>query len=144
MIKDVQKIHGIFRLRIFKSGKLIEAIVDDNMVVSSGNSLSAHLLAGASTPITKIGVGTSIITPTKNDITLVNPQYKNIASYDFPSPGQVNFDWVITETDFNGMTINEFGLLTSGNTLFARKVRTQSIQKTADISLSGTWTIVFE
>jgi hypothetical protein len=143
-ITNTIKIRGIFRLSIYKKGSLIETVVDRNQIVSAGLSLAANIIAGAMTPISKIGVGTSSIAATTSDIGLANPQYKNVSSSTFPSPGSVDFTWGIAEADFVGMNINEFGLLTSGNTLFARKVRTQTIVKTADISLSGVWTILFE
>jgi hypothetical protein len=37
----------------------------------------------------------------------------------------------------------EFGLLTGAGTLYARKVRSAALNKAADITLSGTWTISF-
>ena len=37
----------------------------------------------------------------------------------------------------------EFGLLTGGDLLYARKVRSVALNKESDISFSGTWTITF-
>jgi len=41
------------------------------------------------------------------------------------------------------MAINEFGLLTSDGTLFARKNRNTPINKDSDIALEGQWIIYF-
>jgi hypothetical protein len=37
----------------------------------------------------------------------------------------------------------EFGLLCADGTLFARRTRTKPINKESDISLSGSWTIIY-
>ena len=41
------------------------------------------------------------------------------------------------------MAILEFGLLTGGDVLYARKVREAALNKDSDISISGSWTITF-
>ncbi len=54
----------------------------------------------------------------------------------------MTFAFTLNTGEANGKTIQEFGLLCSDGTLFARKTR-GGIVKADDISIAGTWTIKF-
>jgi hypothetical protein len=54
------------------------------------------------------------------------------------------FPFGCSTSQANGVAISEFGLLTAGGVLFARKTRPAPIYKTSAISFQGTWTITLE
>lgn len=142
MFNDSINAKGYFRLQVFSnSGALIEDYIEINLVVTLGKSNVARLLAGEGKKIGKIAVGTSGTAPTPSDSSLTGAFSKVIASYTFPEVNSVQFSWSIEETEANGMTIREFGLLLDDGTLFARKTRSDII-KTAGVRLVGTWKIV--
>jgi len=43
----------------------------------------------------------------------------------------------------NGLAIMEIGLFSEDDNLFARKVRSEPLNKTADLYIEGTWTITY-
>lgn len=143
-LKDIITLQGIFELKVFKKGHLIEDYIDKNLIVNTAKEALAKLIAGAGAgkTITKIGFGTNGLGPTPDDTSLTSSFVKNISSYTFPSVNQVRFNWTLLDTEANGKQIREFGLICSDNTLFARKTR-GLIEKADDISLDGTWTIIF-
>ncbi|GIW22887.1 MAG: hypothetical protein KatS3mg068_2572 [Candidatus Sericytochromatia bacterium] len=143
-LKDIITLQGIFELKVFKKGHLIEDYIDKNLIVNTAKEALAKLIAGAGAgkTITKIGFGTNGLGPTPDDTSLTSSFVKNISSYTFPSVNQVRFNWTLLDTEANGKQIREFGLICSDNTLFARKTR-GLIEKADDISLAGTWTIIF-
>lgn len=143
-LKDIITLQGIFELKVFKKGHLIEDYIDKNLIVNIAKEALAKLIAGAGAgkTITKIGFGTNGLGPTPDDTSLTSSFVKNISSYTFPSVNQVRFNWTLLDTEANGKQIREFGLICSDNTLFARKTR-GLIEKADDISLAGTWTIIF-
>ncbi len=142
--RETISMRGVFTLTISNKGKVIETFTESNLVVNSGLTLMSHLIAGDVTPVTKIGFGTSGQAAVNTDTSLTNPVIKDISSSNYPQPGHVQFNWTLDESEANGMNIFEFGLFTAGNTLFSRKVREQAIVKTADMSLAGSWTVIFE
>jgi uncharacterized protein YdhG (YjbR/CyaY superfamily) len=79
------------------------------------------------------------------DTQLTNAYDRDISGYSFPASNEVRFDWELPVDEDNGKAIVEFGLLTADGTLFARKVRKGGlpIYKESDISIEGTWTIIF-
>jgi hypothetical protein len=78
-----------------------------------------------------------------DDTALTSPYVKNLAGAAYPQEGQVSFSWNLTTSEANGKAIMEFGLLTADGKLFCRRTRTTPINKESDISLEGTWTIIF-
>ncbi|MNC78397.1 hypothetical protein D3C75_1305980 [compost metagenome] len=54
----------------------------------------------------------------------------------------MRFAFTLGESEANGLNIRELGLLCADETLFARKVR-GLIEKTSDLSITGSWTIIF-
>ena len=136
---------GIFALKLYKSGKLIEEMMDENLIVNIAKEQMARLVAGV-TPgrfITSIAFGTSNVEPELTDTVITGQWSKAISSFSFPEIGRVRFDWQLGVTENNGMAIREFGLLTGDGNLFARKTRTNPINKESDILVEGSWTLIF-
>jgi hypothetical protein len=146
---DIVDIHrplkGIFELKVFKSGKMIEHTREENLIVDGARVQMAHLIAGegVNRQIAKIAFGTSGVAPTVNDTAITNPFKKAISGFTYPEAGQVTFSWNLSTAEDNGQEILEFGLLCADETLFARRTRTKPVNKESDISMQGNWTIVY-
>jgi hypothetical protein len=136
---------GIFIMRTYRRGKLIEVYKDDNLIVNGAKDAAAHLLAGdgAGKHVSKIAFGTSGNIPTPDDTAVALPFVKNISGVGYPALGNAEFRWHLPEPEANGKLIVEFGLLCDDGTLFARKVREKAIPKESDIALEGEWIIIF-
>jgi hypothetical protein len=147
MEKFIEKIplRGIFGMKTYKHGKLIEEILDKNLVVNGARVQMAHLIAGdvEQRSVTQIAFGTNNTDPDKADTIITGQWAKDISGFIYPENGRVQFDWKLLTTENNGMAIREFGLLTADGTLFARKTRTNPIYKAEDISIEGHWIIIF-
>jgi len=145
-MKNIDKvgIKGIFELTVYKNGQPVEKYKDENMIMNIAKEALAKLIGGdgSGKTITKIGFGTNGSGPTPADTTLTNAYIKNITSKTYPQVNQVKFTWSLATSEANGKSIREFGLICSDNTLFARKTR-GVIEKSNDISLEGSWTIIF-
>jgi len=143
--REAMPMRGRFIMRVYKSGKLIETYVDDNLIVNGAKDAAAHLLAGDANGkhISKIGFGTSGNIPTPDDTELAAPFIKQISSVEHPSLGQAEFRWNLFSSEANGKHIIEFGLMCEDGTLFARKIREEAIPKGSDIALEGEWIIIF-
>lgn len=143
MIDDTP-LRGNFRLVVKKNGKVIEEYEDHNMIMNVAKTAMAHLIGGAGSgkTIAKIGFGTNGNGPSPADTGLTGSYSKNVANVSYPATGQVQFNWLLATTEANGMSIKEFGLICGDTTLFARKTR-GAIEKQDDISLDGSWTIIF-
>lgn len=134
---------GAVNIKVFQNGKLIDTIQENNLVVTLGKTNVAKLLGGdvAGKAITKIGVGENGVAPDVADNALTNSFVKDIDSATYPTANSVMFNFDIDNSEANGLTIREFGLLNVDGVLCARKVRTADIVKTIAIRLVGTWTI---
>jgi len=134
---------GTFYLEVREGGRLVQVVREANMVVNSSQIILASLLGGGLGAITKFGVGSSAAAAALGDVALTNPTLTPIDAVSFPEVGKVRFAFSLPAELGNGAAINEFGLLSDGRVLFARKVRATALLKTSDISLSGAWTISF-
>jgi hypothetical protein len=136
---------GILVLDVFRRGRLIEHFEEANLIVDGYKPTQAHLLGGDVTnrSVTQFGVGTSGVAPVPGNTALTSAFLKAIDSVDYPATDKVRFSFSLTTAEANGKAILEFGLLTAGSVLYARKVRTTALNKESDISFSGTWTITF-
>lgn len=143
-MNDSVKIKGTVVLEIFKDGELIKTETQKNLVVYLGLQTLAILLSAGTSGrvVTKIGFGTGSAEPALGDTGLTSAFVKSLASYAYPNQNQVAFGFTLAQSEANGTTIREMGLLSTNNTLFNRIVR-QPIVKDSSISLSGTWTIEF-
>jgi hypothetical protein len=144
--KDFERpMKGIFELKVFKAGVLIEHTREENLIVDGARVQMAHLIAGEGTnrEIAEIAFGTSGVAPTVNDTIITNAYEKAVSGHTYPEAGQVKFTWGLTTAEDNGQEILEFGLLCADGTLFARRTRTKPINKESDIALQGSWTIIY-
>lgn len=134
---------GEVNIQVFENGKLIETMREKNLVVTLGRTNLAKLLGGdaAGKKIDKVSVGTSAVPAAITDTTITGAFTKAITSVSYPDVNSVMFNFDIDNTEANGITIREFGLLNSDSVLCARKVRTTEIVKTDVIRLVGTWKI---
>jgi len=141
---DAVLLSGVFQLRVWRRGALILAQHDPNMIVALAKDALAQLVAGdgAQQHVTQIAFGTDGTAPTPDDVSLTDTFAKAIDGFAYPAPGQVAFNWTLGTAEANGLAIREFGLLTVDDTLFARKSRAV-IEKDDDLSLEGTWTLIF-
>lgn len=145
LISPKIEVNGIFRLKVFRRGLLIEEMDEPNLVVDLAKTGLARMLGSDLTnrPITQIGFGTSGTAPAAGNTSLTGAYMKNHDGATFPAAGQVTFAFSLASGEANGMAILEFGLFTANSTLYARKVRTTALNKEADITLSGSWTLAF-
>jgi len=143
---ETMAMHGKFHLLVYRKGILIEEWSDPNLIVIGARQQLANVLASESSNIfiNRIAFGTNGDVPEYSDTLITNQFVKSFSGYTFPSPGEVQFNWLLKETENNGMAISEFGLLTSDGSLFARKTRSFPINKDLDISLEGHWIISFK
>lgn len=136
---------GRLVLNVFRGSELVEVFDEQNLIVVGSKQTHARLLGGdtANRPVTKFGVGTNGTAPAEGNTALTGPFVKAIDSVEYPASNQVKFNFSLTSAEANGMAILEFGLLTGGDVLYARKVREAALNKDSDISISGSWTITF-
>ena len=144
-IAEVIRPVGLFKLRVFRHGKLIERFEAKNLVVTGGKTLLSLLLGGtvSNNSVTKIGFGSNAVPPAAGDTALASQFLKTLDSTTFPSAGEVLFGFSLGPSENNGAQISEFGLITAGGSLFARRVRATALNKDASISLTGSWRITF-
>ncbi len=135
---------GVLELAIYRNGREIDRWRDDNLVVDGARNMLAELVAGdgAGEAITQIGFGVGDTPATPDDTGLTSAYIRDLVAHSYPDEGQVQFEFALNTSEANGITIREFGLITSSGALFSRKVR-GGIEKNDDISLAGVWTITF-
>jgi len=149
-LQDEIPMCGHFHIELRRSGALVEVIDEKNLIVNGAKNQLARLIGGSGTnrQITQIGfgIGTTAAAPGNTALTY-SPLYptsslKAIGSVGYPATGQVQFNWSLSTAELNGVAITEFGLFCQDGTLFSRKQRAP-IQKESDLSLTGSWTIIF-
>ena len=143
--RQARPVLGFFRLRVLRAGRRIEDMAEPNLVVTGAATILALLLGGsvAGNSVTQIGFGTNLTAAAAGNTALTGAYDKAVDSVSWPVAGSVQFNFSLASAEANGMAIGEFGLLTPGGTLIARKVRSAALNKDTDISLSGSWTITF-
>lgn len=136
---------GIFTLDIFRHGELLEHYVDDNLIVDQGRTNVTRLLGGdgANLQIAQIGFGTNGAVAVPGNTSLTGAYIKAIDAHSYPSATSVLFNFSLGTAEANGMAIFEFGLFTASGLLHARKIRAGSLAKASDLSLSGTWQLLY-
>ncbi len=135
---------GHFVLDVFERGRLVEHYAGTNLVVAESSQILANALGGATGgPVSQIAFGSNGTAPSSGDTAIANQFAKAVDSVIYPGPNQVQFNFSLLSTEDNGATIWEFGLLSGGGLLFARKVRSSGLSKTNQVSLSGSWIITF-
>jgi len=143
-LSDTQPLAGEFRLAIYRAGQLVEEFAEPNLIVNGAKDQLARLVGGngANRHVTQIGFGTGTAAASPGNTALTGAYWKPVTSVSYPATGQVAFAWSLSTAEANGMALTEFGLRCADGTLFARKVR-NPIHKSDDLSLTGTWTIIF-
>lgn len=138
---------GIFRLEVKRNGGVVERICERNRIVVGYRDVAAAGLGGLPGAIvTQFGIGTGAAPAVFGNTGLTGAFLKGFDAVALgPSnAGQVVFSFSLASGEGNGIAIAEFGLLTAGGVLVARKTRVAApIVKDATISLSGTWTIQY-
>jgi len=141
-VTDDLVLRGELEVGVHRNGLLVDWWRDSNLILEGAREMLAQLIAGdgSGQSVAEIGFGTNGDAPAPGDTSLTGAHWRAVSGHSYPAAGKVQFDFVLSSTEANGMTIREFGLRTSAGTLFSRKAR-GAIEKTDDISLSGTWTI---
>lgn len=136
---------GHFYLEVSRDGRVIEVMDEQNLIVIGSRETHARLLGGDVTnrSITQFACGVNGSTPVDGN-TFITGQYLNaVTGVTYPAANKVAFGFALGTGENNGMAILEFGLLTAGGVLYARKVRAAALNKDSGISFTGTWTITF-
>ncbi|MEW5790047.1 MAG: hypothetical protein ACOY4L_09190 [Pseudomonadota bacterium] len=142
---DTTALRGTFVCELRRAdGALIERIEEANLIVDGAKDQLARLVGGSveGRHITQIGFGVGTAAAAPGNTGLTGAFWKPVTSVSYPAAGQVAFAWSLSTAEANGLAITEFGLRCADGTLFARKVRAP-IHKSDDLSLTGTWTILF-
>jgi hypothetical protein len=135
------KINGVFSLKVFENGLLVNEYVDKNLFLDKGLEYISKLLSFETTDeIVSIIFGEDGTAPAPDDASITLGFRKNIASKVSSSAGVVDIEWELDTTEGNGLEIAEFGLMTDANDLIARKTGV-TISKSSSVSLTGTWTL---
>lgn len=143
-------------------GQVVPEFSGSNQIVALHRDVMARLLGGdflgRSVKYIALGDNTALATPgdtTIGSLTVKDLQtganapggsiqayMKEIDSIQFPGDGQVSFIWELGYDEANGLSVCDYGLVTGDNTLIARKAR-GTIEKTSEISIHGTWTLIW-
>lgn len=142
---DIRGPRGRLEFVVRRGGRVIESFCENNLVVDASKLPLSRLVGGsvAGQSITSIAFGTNGVAPAAGNTTITAPFTKAVDSVEYPATNQVKFNFSLSSTEANGMSISEFGLLTGGGTLFARKTRAAALAKDSDLSLTGSWTLTF-
>lgn len=136
---------GIFSLDVFLRGVLVDRFCDDNLIVNRGRTNVTRLIGGdvAGLSVAKIGFGTNGTAAAPGNTALTGAFVKNLDSKSYPDDYSVLFNFSLAANEANGLQIQEFGLLTASGLLHARKVRGGVLVKDSDLSLTGTWQLIY-
>lgn len=135
---------GDLHVMIIKNGKLVKRIDEHNLVVDGARVRLAELVAGIKPGqhITQIGLGSGHTPADKSDTKLTDQQLFPVKSATV-SGWDARFDFLIDETQANGLAIQEFGLFCKDGVMFSHRVRGGVVQKENDIQLKGYWILHF-
>ena len=136
---------GDVYVEVYRRGRLVDVIDERNLIVDTGRQNVCRILGGESNrAITKIGYGEGASPAAAGNNSLLNAFVKSLGSVTYPTTTSVQFPFTLLTSEANGLAIMEFGLLTTGGVLYARKVRQNGpIYKDDETSLAGTWTITY-
>jgi len=143
--REHSPITGVLAIEIYRKGELVEKWESENLVVDAGRTIMAKLVGGQTgLHVSKVAFGSNGNDPAPGDTTIQNEFAKAVSDVSYPAASQVKFDFVLLESEANGLSIREFGLKCANNTLFARRTRGgKVIDKASDFSIQGQWTIFF-
>ncbi|MBE3584828.1 MAG: hypothetical protein IMW94_01400 [Thermoanaerobacter sp.] len=137
-------LRGVLELVIRRRGRIVEVYKDPNLIVDAARVTMARMVSGESAglAINRIAVGTNPAPPSPADTAITNAFIKPVSGYTHTTPTSTTFNFIILESEANGMAIVEFGLLCTDGSLFARRTR-GVIEKAEDLEIEGQWTILF-
>ena len=135
---------GELTIRVFRNGELIHEDVEKNQIVNLARTSLTKLIAGDGSgfQLTKIGFGTSGTAATATDTALTSAFVKALGSHSYLAFNIVQFNWTLENDEANGIAIQEMGIISINDTLFARRTRA-AINKTSDLRIEGNWKIFF-
>lgn len=136
---------GKLSYRLHRGAVLVEEFSEDNLIVDGSKLIHAKLLGGAvaNMSVTQISFGTSAAAAAAGNTAITSPFTKLIDTITYPASNQVAFNFTLGTGEANGKAISEFGLLTAGNALYARRTRATPLNKESDLTLTGSWVITF-
>lgn len=135
---------GLFVLRQWRRGRLVDESACENLVVDRAREVLARTLGGnPNAAVSEIGFGTNGVAAAPDDELLTDEYRRQLVAVDYPALGQVRFTWELDELEANGLAIQELGLWSGDGRLVARRVRGAPIVKDDGLRLEGTWTITF-
>jgi hypothetical protein len=150
LIDENRTMRGTLKYKVYRhvngEKQIVEDYEDHNLIVNRAREQMAHLIAEGNTAnreISKIAFGTNGIEANLVDTTIAGAYIKTVDGYTFPTQTKVQFSWSLGVGEANGKAILEFGLICSDNSLFARRTRNTPINKESDLSIEGTWTVIF-
>jgi len=144
-------------------GNVIYAFDDNNMIMTATKETLAHLVGGDTVgkSVTHVVLGNDSTTPSPDNDSIggiltedlvpgqnltsggvVCAYLKAVEDHEYPQPGRITFNWVLGNGEANGLVINEYGLVCSDLTMFARKTR-GTVTKDSGMHIAGKWTIIF-
>lgn len=143
-LNDAVEPRGVLEITVYQRGQPVEHWRDENLIVTAAREIQAQRLAGEGEGrhVARIGFGEGSSPASPNDNGLTGPYTRDLIGHDYPEIGEVRFAFELARSEANGKMIREFGLIAADGTLFSRKVR-GVIEKHEEISLSGTWTIIY-
>lgn len=135
---------GVLELTVYKNDQPIDHWRDENLIVNGAREIQAQRLAGdgAGRHVARIAFGEGESPASPNDTSLTGAYSRELTGHDYPAVGEVRFSFELARSEANGKMIREMGLIAADGTLFSRKVR-GVIEKYDEISISGTWTIIY-
>lgn len=147
-LSEEQMMKGIVTVKVFDIDEnLIEETTEENLIVNSGKKNICRLLSGSGTAsdyvVNTIGFGTSSIDSEETTSALTDAFEKALDGFTFPDDKSIRFTWTLDYDEANGKDIAELGLLCENGDLFSRKNR-NVIEKSDQLMLTGSWTIIFE
>lgn len=141
MFKDGLKITGKVHIKVYENGVLVQEHIDNNLVVKGGKQAILNILdsGGPGFFIQNVAFGTNGTAPADSDTTITGAYQKPLIGSSILAP-DITFNFDLNSGEANGMTIQEFGLMTNTAILFARKTGI-SVNKTSSVTITGAWTI---
>lgn len=128
-------------------GNIIETIESPNLVVTAGRAALAQLIGAgnaADFQVQFMAWGEGGVPPVASDTAITTPYTNAFQAITYPAPNRVQFAFALSSAEGNGKSLRELGLICAdGTTLFARYTWGGQIDKTAAVSIDGTWIIEF-
>ncbi len=144
MSKDVLRIEGRVRIRVFKLGRLERDSCSRNTITSAGKAWLSKLMVGqAEDSLLYCGVGSSDREPSEGDTDLVSPIGQRKPSSDrFTTNNVATISTFFGSQDNNGVW-REVGLFTkeTGGVMFARALIDPPITKDETKTVTVDWDV---